>query len=151
MTVDTVKFKDVPPGKIFYMFFPITRSFHKYVKFSKETCEVALKSKEDVPNSFDLTDMVEDFVYGTSDCFIVIKDEGEAKMQATFKHGDHVVVNDEIAKISGVKFVATIDYWIKRDKYKKRNIESKYNYLYFLKGYDGKQIGPYAQEDLEKI
>lgn len=72
-------------------------------------------------------------------------------MQAVFKHGDAVVVNDEIAKISGVKFVATVDYWIKRKKYHKKDIPSKYNYLYFVRSNTDKLMGPYAQEDLLRL
>lgn len=72
-------------------------------------------------------------------------------MQSGFSHGDVVVVNDEIAKISGVKIVGVLDYWIKKKNYSKRKIESKYDYLYFVTSYDGKKLGPYRQEDLQKI
>lgn len=72
-------------------------------------------------------------------------------MKAPFDHGDSVIIYDDFAKISGIKEVATIDYWVKASKYKKRKIETKYEYIYFVFTPTGKQKGPYRHEDLIKL
>lgn len=109
-----------------------------------------VKSK-DIPHSFGLIDMADDFVCGSSNCFIIIKDEGAREMKATFNHGDTVVIYDDFARMTGIKEVATIDYWIKANKYKKNKIETKYEYLYFVLTPTGKHKGPYRQEDLLEL
>lgn len=77
--------------------------------------------------------------------------KGVVDVKAPFSHGDTVVIYNDFARITGIKEVATIDYWVKASKYRKTKIETKYEYLYFVLTPTGKQKGPYRQEDLLEL
>lgn len=73
--------------------------------------------------------------------------------EAKFQHGDFVVIKDDTVKMTGIKRVGTVDYWIKEKSINDKGYKSfNGNYKYFLNNPDGSgKLGPFYEMELEGL